>query len=83
MREALPADAQTLKALFDHVDSRLESTECDNSLQHTLDFIKTRSLPEANFIAWLEENGGYCDCEVLANVEQVVENAVPGYRDLE
>jgi hypothetical protein len=32
VRESLPADALTLKALFDHIDSRLESTECDNTL---------------------------------------------------
>jgi len=82
VREALPADAQTLKALFNHVDSALESTECDNTLRHSLDFIQSHGLRDDVFISWLEDNGGYCDCEVLANVEQVVEDAVPGYKDL-
>jgi hypothetical protein len=27
------------------------------------------------------DTGGYCDCEVLNNAEEVVEDAVPGYRD--
>ena len=26
--------------------------------------------------------GGYCDCEVLAIAEQVVEEAAPDYKDL-
>ena len=29
-----------------------------------------QNLPEATVIPWLGEYGGYCDCEVLANVEQ-------------
>ena len=29
-------------------------------------------LPLKKIIEWLEENGGYCDCEVLANIEEKI-----------
>ncbi len=29
--------------------------------------------PKNDLVPWLQELGGYCDCEVLANVEQQFE----------
>lgn len=82
VRESLPASPVTLKALFTHIDSKLESGECDDTLRHAREFIRNKGLSEEALISWLESNGGYCDCEVLANVEQVLEDAVTGYADL-
>ena len=79
---SLPVPAAVLKALFNHLDERLGSSECDDTLRHTLDFIRSHALPEEAVVSWLEDNGGYCDCEALANAEPVVEEAEPGYRDL-
>ncbi|WP_290687210.1 DUF2695 domain-containing protein [Intestinibacter sp.] len=28
-------------------------------------------MPLEESIEWLEEHGGYCDCEVLANIEDL------------
>jgi Protein of unknown function (DUF2695) len=82
VRDSLPVPASVLKALFNYTDSQLESSECDDTLRHVRDFIRSHALPEAAIVSWLENNGGYCDCEALANAEQVVEEAVPGYADL-
>lgn len=82
VRESLPVAVPVLKALFNYVDSRLDSAECDHTLRHVRDFIRSRKLPEDGVVGWLENNGGYCDCEVVMNAEQVVEEAVPGYDDL-
>jgi hypothetical protein len=82
VREGLPVAVPMLKALFDYVDSQLDSTECDHTLRHVRDFIRSRELPEESVVSWLESNGGYCDCEAVRNAEQVVEEAVPGYDDL-
>lgn len=71
-----------MKALFNYVDSQLGSTECDHTLRHVRDFIRSRELPEEAVVGWLENNGDYCDCEAVLNGEQVVEEAVPGYDDL-
>jgi len=82
VRDNLPVSAPVLKALFDYADARLESTQCDHTLRHVRDFILDHALPEDAIVNWLENNGGHCDCEALANAEQVVEEAVPGYQDL-
>lgn len=82
LRDSLPAPTPVLKALFDYLDAKLEASECDDSLRHVRDFISSHALPEDAIVNWLEEHGGHCDCEVLANAEQVVEEAVPGYNTL-
>jgi hypothetical protein len=82
VRDSLPVPAPVLKALFDYVDQQLKSTECDNTLRHALDFIRKNALPEETVVAWLKDNHGYCDCETLWNSEEVIEEAVPRYRDM-
>jgi hypothetical protein len=82
VRDSLPVPVTVLKALFDYVDAQLESSQCDDTLRHTRDFIRSHSLPEEAVVNLLEDNGGHCDCEAVANAEQVVEEAVPGYEDL-
>jgi hypothetical protein len=57
-----------LKALFEHLDSTLDS-RCDHTLDKTLGFLAARKLESTTVVPWLQEHGGYCDCEVLANVE--------------
>jgi hypothetical protein len=83
VRDTLPVPAPVLKALFDYVDRRLKSTECDHTLRHALDFIRNNALPEQAVICWLRGNHGYCDCETLWNSEEVLEEAVPGYGEME
>jgi hypothetical protein len=82
VREGLPVPAPMMKALFDYINGRLSSSECDDTLHHARDFINAQSLPEVPVLAWLERAGGYCDCEAINNAEELMEDAVPGYRDL-
>ena len=65
---ALPASVAALKGLFDWLDANLG--ECDNTLRLSLEYIRQNNLDRDRVVEWLEENGGYCDCEVLANVEE-------------
>jgi hypothetical protein len=83
VRDGLPIPAPALKALFGYVDQQLKLAKCDHTLRHALDFIRNNALPEQTVVAWLKDNHGYCDCETLWNSEEVVEEAVPGYRDME
>lgn len=70
-REAnLPLPKSDLKALFDYLDAQLDVDDCDHSLRHTRAFLAKHQLPAAAVVSWLMEYGGYCDCEVLANVEE-------------
>lgn len=66
---SMPISQDQLAQLFDYLDGAL-SAGCDHSLKLTRQFLKTNGLPEATIVPWLGEYGGYCDCEVLANVEQ-------------
>jgi len=66
-KESLPTSESEIDALFEYLEENLD--ECDESLDLTSAFIAERSLPKQEIIGWLNENGGFCDCEVLANVE--------------
>jgi Protein of unknown function (DUF2695) len=65
---SIPMPHQDLRDLFDHLD-RSGAGECDHTLRITTGFLQSRGLDAERIIPWLREHGGYCDCEVLANVE--------------
>jgi len=64
----MPISKAHLAALFDHLDVSLGSG-CDHTLRITRAYLQEHSLPEGAIVLWLGEYGGFCDCEVLANVE--------------
>ncbi|TGE20456.1 DUF2695 domain-containing protein [Hymenobacter aquaticus] len=72
----LPLPLTELKALFDYLDEQLGETDCDDTLRLTQQFLESRNIPVAPITAWLDTYGGYCDCEVLANVEEKFENVL-------
>ena len=74
-RAALPLSPAELKAMFDALDRALASP-CDETLRHTLHWLTAHGHDPEAVVPWLEEHGGYCDCEVLGNVEQHVEFAL-------
>lgn len=76
---SLPLAIEDLKALFDHLDTLATQQDafCDHTLARTEAFLVDRDIEPAPVIAWLEKKGGYCDCEVLANVEDEVADLLP------
>ncbi|GGF16919.1 DUF2695 domain-containing protein [Hymenobacter cavernae] len=70
----LPLPLTELKALFDYLDEELSETDCGDTLRLTKQFLQERNLPVATVTEWLGNHGGYCDCEVLANVEEKFED---------
>lgn len=65
----MPISKTDLRDLFNHLDSSLQEEDCDDSLMLTEAFLDERHLPVDQTKAWLAQYGGYCDCEVLASVE--------------
>jgi hypothetical protein len=65
---SIPMPHQDLHDLFDHLDQESESG-CDHTLRLTTAFLQKRDLDVERIVAWLRAHGGYCDCEVLANVK--------------
>ncbi len=67
--DAMPISLVDLGALFDHLDIKLGEEGCDHTFRMTEAFLRNRNLATEKVLPWLQEHGGYCDCEVLANVE--------------
>ena len=65
---SIPMPHQDLRDLFDHLD-REGASECDHTHRETIEFLQKRGLDVERIIPWLRQNGGYCDCEVIYNVD--------------
>jgi hypothetical protein len=69
---SLPFALSWFQPLFDYLDEMLSSMGCDDTLKFTTEFLQEQHLPIETSLAWMRENGGYCDCEVLANIEEKI-----------
>jgi len=65
---SLPMSQADLRELFDYLD-RPEASPCDHTLKDTVQFLERKKIDVERAVSWLREHGGYCDCEVLGNVE--------------
>ena len=77
--ERMPISFGDLAALFDHLDEELGVQGCDHTLRITNAYLDNRKLNTEVILPWLGEFGGYCDCEVLANVEESWESEIEKY----
>ena len=67
---ALPLTISDLEAMFHSLDIELGRQGCDHSRRLTQAWLVGRGCELETVFAWLDEHGGFCDCEVLANVGQ-------------
>ena len=73
--QSLPMDRKIFENLFDYLDNKLEENSCDDTNKVTLEFLVKNKIENIETVLnWLAENGGYCDCEILANAEEKFEN---------
>ena len=67
---SLPVDKKIFIDLFDYLDKNL-ANGCNHQMTLTVKFLEERAVVNVEqVIAWLNNNGGYCDCEVLFNIEE-------------
>lgn len=72
---SLPVNREIFENLFNDLDDQLEENGCDDTHTLTIRFLKKNQVENMEgIINWLAENGGYCDCEILANVEEKFED---------
>lgn len=71
-KNSLPLEKKEFLLLFNYLDEMLDIHQCDNTLKFTLEFLRENNLPIEKSLDWLRENGGFCDCEVLANIEEKI-----------
>ena len=74
-RAALPLPFPELKAMFDMLDAELPRKRCNHSRRLTQSWLTSRGHDVERVFEWLDTQGGYCDCEILANVEERVDDA--------
>lgn len=70
--ENIPFSPSLFESLFNYLDEVLEEHGCDDTLKYTERFLEDNELPVEKSLNWLRDNGGFCDCEVLANVEDKI-----------
>jgi hypothetical protein len=66
--ESLPAGQYDIEDLFDFLEDKLEREECNHSLRFAMQFMMENRLNFPRVSAWLQQNGGYCDCKVLEQI---------------
>jgi len=64
----LPVPKGLLLSLFDRLDRSLSVDPCDHSLRFTIAWCQDQHVDPDRISEWVKTHGGYCDCEVLANV---------------
>ena len=63
--------------LCDHLEDS-HGKKCDGTIRHTVKFLQKRELDVESIKCWLQQNGGYCDCEVILNVADKLEDSLDG-----
>ena len=67
-RARFPLSDELLEAFFAHVADRCREHGCDHTRRFATEWLTARGLRTLVVIEWLDEHGGFCDCEV-ANVK--------------
>ncbi|SNS71591.1 Protein of unknown function [Geodermatophilus saharensis] len=74
----LPLDRSQLDALREHVEALLGDGGCDQTRRATDAWAASHGVALDRLHEGLEEFGGFCDCEVVMNVDPAVVFPVAG-----
>ena len=70
-RASLPMEEKHFVALFHFLEKVLQEHPCNHTLGYTTLFLTENKVCDIEKVtSWLTSHGGYCDCEVLCNVEE-------------
>lgn len=71
---SLLIDRESFQKLFDYLDAELTDKNCNDTNSLTKTFLLQTNIQNVDeVLEWLTEHGGYCDCEILANIEEQFE----------
>jgi hypothetical protein len=68
-RERLGLTREQFEDLSEYLEEALEREPCDHTLRHSVAWAQSRGLDPERVTAGLEALGGFCDDEVLWNIE--------------
>jgi hypothetical protein len=66
----MPLEKNELGLLINYVDTQVQENGCHHDHRHTKEWLSGRSHNQNEVIAALMAHGGFCDCEVVMNVEE-------------
>ena len=66
---AMPMSPEQLHLLLNFLNGQLKA--CDHTTKLTAIFLHVEKLDKQAVLSWLADHGGYCDCEVLANLDDL------------
>jgi hypothetical protein len=69
--DSLPAGTDTISELLDFIEDELYEIECNHSLQYAMRYMMENKLDFGKLTSWLNNNGGYCDCKVMAEIAPI------------
>ena len=67
-RKEIPIPKPDLRFLLHHLAAHEVHLTCDHTLRRTETLLRILRIWSDEVRDWLEDHGGYCDCEVLFNV---------------
>ena len=65
-----PLPDATLEQFFALLEARLESVACKHDTveaERVIESLGLRSADSRRLLEWCEDNGGFCDCEIVLN----------------
>ena len=65
----IAVDQAQLADLLNYVDEQLVEKPCDHTTRHTDRWAESHGVNSAELARGLWELGGYCDCEIVVNVQ--------------
>ncbi|MFT3686456.1 MAG: DUF2695 domain-containing protein [Phycisphaerales bacterium] len=78
IRESMPITDDQAAALFAYLAEALDAEDCDDTPRFTRVWASQNNVNAAALGEWLEELGGFCDCEVLDNAEEAWKDSLRG-----
>jgi hypothetical protein len=68
--DSMPFGLEILRGLFDYLDTEMREPY-DNTFRYTMKYLEGKDIDIEKVVAWLNDNGAYCDCEVF-NVDDKI-----------
>ena len=73
----LPITKEEMEAMFEFIEDELYDAECNDTARFAMQFMLNENLPFPKILAWLNANGGHCDCKIMQDIEREWRKAFP------
>jgi len=72
--KSLPFSKEIFQRLMDFLDIKLGQKMCQHNYKISSKFLAELDIKIDDHIDFFENHGGGCDCEILANMDELFEN---------